>query len=116
MYGGVLALALVLGLALGVGLLGRGVEYLKAQGFTGQAFVAVTVGLIVVMVEWVASWPWWVWLAIVALFIASRITAQLQEANQRLRRLERRVAALTKIVKPRTVQKDDFDFDDWDET
>lgn len=99
-----LIILILFGIAFLFMIIGAGIQYLKGGG--GEAILVMTVGLLVALVEWVASWPWWVWMVLVAVFIAVRLDAGLERVSRRLGRLERRVAALT-----RAVGKGEGDFD-----
>jgi hypothetical protein len=109
---GVLLIFLVIGGV--VALLGQGLEQLKKSEWTGEAVVGVILGLLIVLFEWLASWPGYVWLILIGAFIAFRITSQLDYLARRIRRLERRVVALTKALKKEHGGGNDFeDEDEW---
>jgi len=88
---------------------------IKKTGWTLEVVGGTILGLLFALYESFASWPWYVWLILIAAFIAHRINSQLEHLTRRIRRLERRVIALTKAIEKEKGESDDFDFDDEDD-
>lgn len=93
--------------------LGGALDYLQKSGWTLQTVGLVLLGLGFALLEWVGSWPGYVWLLLIAALIAFKITSQLEYLAGRIRRLERRVVALTKAVKKRVRRRGFNGEDEW---
>lgn len=94
---GIVAIGLTLGGAWAA--LMAGAEQFKKQGWTPDVVVGAVLGLLLLLFEWLVSWPAYVWLGLIAVFWLSRIGSQLEQLGARMSTLEDRMLALTAAVR-----------------